>query len=673
MTENDPYLWLEEIDSDAALSWVRERNAITLAALETPNGLALRERFEQILNSDAKIPYVTERGGADRNGWWYNFWQDASHERGLWRRCTRASYIAGNPDWQIVLDLDALAKLEGENWVWAGSEILEPECRHALIILSKGGGDAHVIREFDLQMLEFVKDGFVLPEAKSGVSWIDRDTIYLNTDFGPGTLTKSGYARQVKRWKRGTLLEAAELVFEVPENDVWVYAVVERDAKFTREWIVRGKTFHTNELRVWVGNEFVKLEKPDDADADLFNEFLLIRPKTDWVIGETTYPQGALLAINFEAFLAGSRGFSILFAPTPRSSLVNFVRTKNTMVTVRLENVQTKLTSWRFENETWISRALPLAAGNVEVGAVNHFENDELFIFGEDFLTPSILALTDGETLQTLRQLPAMFDATGLKVQQLEATSKDGERIPYFVVHRDDIKLDGQNPTMLYAYGGFQISELPYYPAMAGSAWLERGGVYVLANIRGGGEFGPRWHQAALKHNRQIAFDDFIAVAENLIENGITSSAHLGIQGGSNGGLLVGAVMVQRPDLFGAVVCEVPLLDMKRFHLLLAGASWVDEYGNPDNPDDWAALEKYSPYQNLKPGKPFPKVLFTTSTRDDRVHPGHARKMMARMLEQGHDALYYENIEGGHGGAANNRQRALMRSLTYEFLWQNLT
>jgi prolyl oligopeptidase len=667
MTENDPYLWLEEVDSDAALSWVRERNAITLTQLETPGGLALRERLEKILNSDAKIPYV-----ADRNGWWYNFWQDASHERGLWRRCTRASYTTGNPNWQTVLDLDALATLEKENWVWAGAEILAPEYRHALIILSRGGGDAHVVREFDLQTLEFVNDGFVLAEAKTGVSWIDRDTIYVNTNFGPGTLTKSGYARQVKRWKRGTPLEAAELVFEIPEEHVWVYGAVEHNSKFTREWIVQGKTFHTNELRVRVGNEFVKLEKPDDADADLFNEFLLVRPKTDWTIGETTYPQGSLLAINFEAFLGGARDFKMLFTPTPRSSLLNFVRTKNTQVTVSLENVQTKLTSWRFENENWISRDLPLAAGNVEVGAVNHFENDELFVYGEDFLTPSILALTDGNNIQTLRQLPAMFDATGLKVQQLEAISSDGERIPYFVVHRENIKLDGQNPTMLYAYGGFQISELPYYPAMAGSAWLERGGVYVLANIRGGGEFGPRWHQAALKHNRQIAFDDFIAVAETLISNGITSSSHLGIQGGSNGGLLVGSVMVQRPDLFGVVVCEVPLLDMKRFHLLLAGASWVDEYGNPDDPEDWAALEKYSPYQNVKPGEPFPKVLFTTSTRDDRVHPGHARKMMARMLEQGHDVLYYENIEGGHGGAANNRQRALMRSLTYEFLWQNL-
>jgi prolyl oligopeptidase len=671
MIENDPYLWLEEIDSDAALAWVRERNAISLAQLETPNGLALRERFEKILNSDAKIPYV-----ADRNGWWYNFWQDANHERGLWRRCTRASYIAGNPEWQTVLDLDALAKLEAENWVWAGSEILEPECRHALIILSRGGGDAHVIREFDLQTLEFVKDGFVLPEAKTGASWIDRDTIYVGTDFGPGTLTKSGYARQFKRWKRGTPLEAAELVFEIPEDDVWVYGSVERDAKFTREWLLHGKTFHTNEMHVRVGNKFIKLEKPDDADASSFNEFLLIRPKTDWTIGETTYPQGALLAINFEAFLAGAREFSILFAPTSRSSLSYFVRTKNTLVTVALENVQSKLTSWRFENGTWISRDLPLAAGNVEVGAVNHFESDELFVYGEDFLTPSILALTDGSTdgndLQTLRQLPAVFDATGLKVQQLEAISSDGERIPYFVVHGSDIKLDGQNPTILNGYGGFQISELPFYSGFVGASWLERGGVYVLANIRGGGEFGPRWHQAALKHNRQIAFDDFISVAEALIASGITSSSHLGIQGGSNGGLLVGAVMVQRPDLFGAVVCEVPLLDMKRFHLLLAGASWVDEYGNPEDPDDWAALEKYSPYQNLKPGKPFPKVLFTTSTRDDRVHPGHARKMMARMLEQGHDALYFENIEGGHGGAANNRQRALMRSLTYEFFWQSL-
>jgi prolyl oligopeptidase len=667
MTENDPYLWLEEIDSDAALAWVRERNAISLAQLETPGGLKLRERFENILNSDAKIPYVSEMGN-----WWYNFWQDASQERGLWRRCTRASYIAGNPDWKTVLDLDALAELEGENWVWAGSEILAPEFRHALVKLSRGGGDAKVMREFDLSTLEFVPNGFVIPEAKTEVSWADKDTLLISTDFGPGSLTDSGYPRQSKRWKRGTNLEAAELILEVPKEHMIVatFAIVE--SEFTREWIQHDKTFHTNEMHLRVGENFVKLEKPDDANASSFNQHLLIRLRSDWTVGTTTYPQGALLATNLEAFLAGSREFTMLFTPTPRSSLSYFDITRNTLVTVALENVQTKLTAWRFENGQWLSKALPTVTGSMNLDAVNRFESDELFIYGEDFVTPSILALSDGTKVQTLRQLPAMFEATGLKVQQLEAISRDGERIPYFVVYRADIKLDGQNPTMLNGYGGFEVSELPYYPAMAGSAWLERGGVYVLANIRGGGEFGPRWHQAALKHNRQIAFDDFIAVAEDLIARGFTSSSHLGIQGGSNGGLLVGAVMVQRPDLFGAVVCEVPLLDMKRFHLLLAGASWVDEYGNPETPEDWAALEKYSPYQNVKPRKPFPKVLFTTSTRDDRVHPGHARKMMARMLEQGHDALYYENIEGGHGGAANNRQRALMRSLTYEFLWQNL-
>jgi prolyl oligopeptidase len=667
MVKNDPYLWLEDVDSDAALNWVRERNAIALAQLETPGGLKLRERFESILNSDAKIPYVSEMGG-----WWYNFWQDANHERGLWRRCTRASYIAGNPDWQTVLDLDALATLEGENWVWAGSEILAPEFRHALVKLSRGGGDAKVVREFDLNTLEFVKDGFVTPEAKTEVSWADKDTLLISTDFGPDSLTDSGYPRQSKRWKRGTKLEAAELILEIPKEHMIVstFAIVETE--FTREWIQHDKTFHTNEMHLRVGEKFVRLEKPDDASASSFNQHLLIRLRSDWKLGETTYPQGALLATNLEAFMAGAREFTMLFTPTPRSSLSYFDITRNTLVTVALENVQTKLTSWRFENGTWISHDLPLAAGNVEVGAVNLFENDDLFVYGEDFLTPSILALTDGENLQTLRQLPAVFDATGLKVQQLEAVSKDGERIPYFVVHHQDTKLDGQNPTILYGYGGFESSELPFYSGFVGAGWLERGGAYVLANIRGGGEFGPRWHQAALKHNRQIAFDDFIAVAESLIASGITSSSHLGIQGGSNGGLLVGSVMVQRPDLFGAVVCEVPLLDMKRFHLLFAGASWVDEYGNPEDPDDWAFISKYSPYQNVKSGKPFPKVLFTTSTRDDRVHPGHARKMMARMLEQGHDVLYYENVEGGHGGAANNRQRALMRSLTYEFLWQNL-
>ena len=394
-------------------------------------------------------------------------------------------------------------------------------------MLSRGGGDAHVNREFDLQTLEFVADGFVLPEAKTGVSWIDRETIYVNTDFGPDSLTDSGYPRQSKRWKRGTKLEAAELILEIPKEHMIIatFAIVE--ANFKREWIQHDKTFHTNEMHLRVGETFVKLEKPDDADASSFDEHLLIRLRSDWKIGETTYPQGALIVTNLEAFLVGARDFSILFAPTPRSSLVSFVRTKNTLVTVALENVQSKLTSWRFENGTWASRGLPLVAGNVEVGAVNHFESDELFAYGEDFLTPSILALTDGSDIQTLRQLPAMFDASGLKVQQLEAISSDGERIPYFLVHRADIKLDGQNPTMLNAYGGFQISELPYYPTMAGSAWLERGGVYVLANIRGGGEFGPRWHQAALKHNRQVAFNDFIAVAESLIASGITSSSRL--------------------------------------------------------------------------------------------------------------------------------------------------
>jgi prolyl oligopeptidase len=667
MTEIDPYLWLEEVDSEMALDWVRERNAISLVQLETPGGLKLRERFENILNSDAKIPYV-----ADRNGWWYNFWQDANHERGLWRRCTRASYIAGSPDWQMVLDLDALATLEGENWVWAGSEVLAPEFRHALVKLSRGGGDAKVVREFDLNTLEFVPNGFVIPEAKTEVSWADQNTLLISTDFGPDSLTDSGYPRQSKRWKRGTNLEAAELILEIPKEHMIVatFAIVE--AKFTREWIQHDKTFHTNEMHLRVGNEFVKLEKPDDADANSFNEHLLIRLRSDWTVSEITYPQGALIVMNLELFLAGARDFTMLFTPTPRSSLLSFDITRNTVVTVALENVQTKLTSWHFENGQWFSTVVSAVTGSMYLDAVNRFDSDELFIYGEDFVTPSVLVLTDGENVQTLRQLPAMFDATGLKVQQLEAISKDGERIPYFVVHREDIKLDGQNPTILNGYGGFEIAEIPYYPSLAGAGWLERGGVYVLANIRGGGEFGPRWHQAALKHNRQIAFDDFIAVAEDVIARGFTSSSHLGIQGGSNGGLLVGAVMVQRPDLFGAVVCEVPLLDMKRFHLLLAGASWVDEYGSPDDVEDWAALEKYSPYQNVKPGKPFPKVLFTTSTRDDRVHPGHARKMMARMLEQGHDALYYENIEGGHGGAANNRQRALMRSLTYEFFWQNL-
>jgi prolyl oligopeptidase len=531
------------------------------------------------------------------------------------------------------------------------------------------------VREFNLLKKQFVPDGFFLKEAKSDVSWRDRETLYVGTDFGAGSLTDSGYPRLVKEWKRGASLNEAKPVFEGKPEDVSVSAAVVHDHGLVYEFIHRGVTFFTSEQFVRRGDKWVKIEKPDDATAGTYAEYLILRLRTDWNVGGKKYDAGSLLACKFEDHLAGKRSYEVLFQPNPRKSLAGTAETKNYMILNELENVRHKLYVLQVKDGKWTRT--PFGAppfGTVGVSGVDPHESDAYFMTVADFLTPSSLfyGTVGEERAKILKSLPAFFKAEGLVISQHEATSRDGTKIPYFQVSRDSLKMDHSNPTLLYGYGGFEISMLPNYNAGMGSAWLERGNVYVLANIRGGGEFGPTWHEAARKANRQLAYDDFIAVAEELVARKVTAPKRLGIQGGSNGGLLMGAMLTQRPDLFGAVVCQVPLLDMRRFNRLLAGASWMAEYGNPEIPEEWAYIRKYSPYHNVSAEKKYPRVLFMTSTRDDRVHPGHARKMVARMKEHGHDVLYYENIEGGHGGAANNKQAAYMSALAYTFLIQEL-
>ncbi|MCA8977377.1 MAG: S9 family peptidase [Planctomycetes bacterium] len=670
--QQDPNLWLEEVGGDRALDWVRARNATSTAELAQSELFAeLQARTLAILDSTARIPFVVRRGEH-----LYNFWQDGDNPRGLWRRTSFAEYEKDAPAWDVVLDLDALGREENENWVWSGVTFLLPERERCLISLSRGGADAVVVREFDMATRRFVADGFALPEAKTMVSWRDRDSIFVATDFGAGTMTNSGYPRTARLWRRGTPLASAEPVAEGKPDDVYLSASHDQTSGFERDLVFRGITFYTNELFLLVDGKPRKIEKPDSATATLHREWLLIQLRDDWVIGDSGYPAGALLACRLDDFLDGSRVFDVLFEPTDRSSLAGFSPTRNHVLLNILDNVKNRIFVLTHDDAGWRRETLPGLPrfGTVSASAADADECDDYFLTINDYLTPTTLSygsIGKGPARQ-LKCQPAFFDADGLEVQQREAISKDGTQVPYFLVASKDIARDGSNPTLLYGYGGFEVSMTPGYGAVTGASWLERGGVFAVANIRGGGEFGPKWHQAALKQNRNRCYEDFAAVARDLIAQKITTPSHLGIQGGSNGGLLMGNMLTMYPELFGAIVCQVPLLDMLRYHKLLAGASWMGEYGDPDDPEEAKFLRRYSPYHCVAKDVKYPPVLFTTSTRDDRVHPGHARKMMARMMEQGHDVLYYENIEGGHGGAADNKQAAFMASLAYAFLWREL-
>ena len=673
----DPYLWLEDVGGDKALDWVRERNAQSRSAIESDPGFqSLQDDLLAILDSDAKIPYVYTQGS-----YVYNFWTDRNNQRGVWRRTTMDEYRKPEPAWETLIDVDALNAQEGENWVWHGASCLRPKVkgdpyRRCLVSLSRGGADADVTREFDLENKAWIKDGFFRPEAKGSLSWIDEDTVYVATDFGEGSMTTSGYARIVKEWKRGTPMAEARVVYEGQPTDMMVAAYHDSTPGFERDVVYRALAFYNNEMFLRrADGSLARIDVPNSAQAGVSRQWLTLELREPWTVNGVTYPQGALLAANFDDFMAGKRELSVVFAPDEHSSLAGFGHTRDHYFINVLEDVKNRIYLVTPGKDTWQRTPLPHLPqfGTVSISAVDDEESNDFFMTVNDYLTPTSLYLgtIGGPAPTLLKQLPAFFDASAFEVQQNFATSKDGTRVPYFMVSRKGMALDGSNPTLLYGYGGFEISLTPGYSPAAGRGWLAQGGVYVVANIRGGGEYGPRWHQAALKEKRLRAYEDFAAVAQDLIARKVTSPAHLGIQGGSNGGLLMGNMTVLYPELFGAVVCQVPLLDMKRYSKLLAGASWMAEYGDPDTAD-WEFIKTFSPYQNVKADVNYPPVLFTTSTRDDRVHPGHARKMMARMMEQGHDVTYYENIEGGHGGAADNRQRAHMQALAYTFLKQRL-
>jgi prolyl oligopeptidase len=662
---DDAYLWLEDITGDDALDWVRKHNDPTLAELGGDRFEQMRAEALEVLDTDARIPYVRRRGE-----FLYNFWRDAANPRGLWRRTTLESYRTESPDWDVVLDIDELANADDENWVWAGADVIEPDHTLALISLSRGGSDAAIVREFDMRTRSFIEGGFELPEAKTQISWEDENTVLLGTDFGEDSLTESGYPRLVKRWRREQPLADAETLFSGSATDVIVAASVDRTPGFERTILRRAVDFFNDEVYQLRGDELIRIDAPTDATVSIHRDWLLIELRTDWFAGIVEYRAGSLLAADYDEFLAGTAQLHVVFEPDEHTSLNHYAWTRDKLIVVTLADVASRVEV--FTPGSWQHSPVPGVPDNTNtvIVTVDHL-GDEIFLDSSGFDTPSrLLYGTAGGEVVEIKRAPSFFDAADLVVAQHFATSQDGTAIPYFVVgHRHN---QSPGPTLLGGYGGFEVSRTPGYDGVLGRLWLTRGGTYVLANIRGGGEYGPTWHTQAMREGRHLVTEDFAAVAEDLVSRGITTVDQLGAQGGSNGGLLMGVMLTQYPELFGALVCSVPLLDMRRFHLLLAGASWMAEYGDPDNPDDWEFISKYSPYQNISAERQYPPVLITTSTRDDRVHPGHARKMTAALEAAGHPVQYYENIEGGHAGAADNAQTAFRSALIFEFLWRTL-
>lgn len=665
-TADDPYLWLEDVTGEEALDWVRARNEPTKTEFCDAQFETMRAEALEVLDTDARIPYVRRRGE-----FLYDFWRDATNPRGLWRRTTLQSYRTDSPEWDVLIDVDELGRADNRNWVWAGAVVIEPELTRALISLSPGGSDAVVVREFDMVTREFVADGFELPEAKSQISWDDPDTVLVGTDFGPDSMTESGYPRILKRWRRGTPLTEAETIFEGERTDVSAGGSKDRTPGFERTFIGRSLDFWNRQRYELKGTELVPIDVPTDASSmSVHREWLLIELRSDWTVDDKTYQAGSLLVANYDDFLSGARELTVVFEPDEHTCLYHYAWTRDRLLIVSLADVASRVEI--VTPGTWQREPLPgLPESTNTVIAAADDTGDEFFLDSSGFTAPSrLLRGTGSDELESIKAAPSFFDAENISVEQHFVTSQDGTSVPYFVVRPTGTA--GPAPTLLYGYGGFETSNTPGYSGVLGRLWLARGGTYVLANIRGGGEYGPGWHTQAMREGRHKVAEDFVAVADDLVRRGITTVGQLGAQGGSNGGLLMGIMLTKYPEKFGALVCSVPLLDMKRYHLLLAGASWVAEYGDPDNPDDWAFISEYSPYQNISADRAYPPILMTTSTRDDRVHPGHARKMTAALEATGHRVWYYENIEGGHGGAADNEQLAFKAALSYSFLWRML-
>ncbi|MGH8124728.1 MAG: prolyl oligopeptidase family serine peptidase [Rhodanobacteraceae bacterium] len=667
--------WLVNVHGKRALAWVDKQNART-EATAFGSGVAfdhLRRQLLEVMDSEARIPYVRKMGK-----YYYNFWTDKNHPRGIWRRTTLASYETAHPDWKTVLDIDALGKAEGHTWVFKGAQCLKPAYRRCLLSLSPHGGDAVVVREFDIPGKTFVKGGFDLPESKTDVGWIDENHIYVGTDFGPGSMTQSSYPRIVKEWTRGTALTDAKTVYAGKPTDLAVDASHDSTPGFERDFVSIAKDFFHSGLFLRKDGKLVRVDVPSDASTDVHRQWLLVEPKSPWTVGGATYPAGSLLAIHFKAFMAGDRRFDVLFKPDAHTALSSFSWTRHHLILNTLKDVKSRLAVLTPRSDGhWARASLPGIPDNSQVSAfaVDPDHGDAYWLNVTGYLTPSTLELgTIGAgKAKVLKQEPAFFDASKFTVSQHFATSKDGTKIPYFEVAPSDMQLNGKNRVLEYGYGGFGISMLPHYSGSIGRAWLERGGVYVVANIRGGGEYGPTWHKAAMKANRPKAYQDFAAVAEDLIKRGVTSPAHLGAQGGSNGGLLMGNMLTEYPQLYGAIACNIPLLDMKRYIHFEAGASWIGEYGNPADPAQWAYIRKFSPYENVKQDMKYPPVLFYTTTSDDRVGPQQAREMAAKMQHMGYrNVWFYENREGGHGAGADARQSANMFAMDYSFLWDKL-
>ncbi|PQA88033.1 prolyl oligopeptidase family serine peptidase [Hyphococcus luteus] len=674
-TQDDPYQWLENIEGEKALDWVRAQNARSQEALEAdPRFAPMYEEALSVLTSKARLAL-----GSIHNGYVYNFWQDDEHVRGVWRRASVESYRAGAPEWETLVDVDALAEEEDRNWVWGGVDCLSPDYTHCMVELSDGGSDAAFWREFDSSDKAFVEGGFYIPEGKSSVAWLGPDTLLVGADTGEGSLTTSGYPRTVRRLARDAALDEAPVLYEGEETDVAVAAAVEQDNGGAHVFVVRSPSFFESEYYYARSEDdalgdLEKLPLPMNADFEgVLGGRAIFLLREEWTYDGETYESGAVIAYG----LAGAEAQTVM-TPAANQSVEDVEIGKSGLVISYLEDVSGKAARFTPRKKGgWKRKEIGLPDnGVIEIISAGGGTDDAMLSF-ESLTRPEALYYAPARgKLKKIAETPAFYDATGVVVEQRFATSADGTKVPYFIMGLDSVLKQGNAPTVQYGYGGFLIPILPVYyedparpqhGALAGLMWVKRGGVLVLSNIRGGGEYGPKWHQAALKENRQRAFDDFIAISEDLIETGVTSPEKLGAIGRSNGGLLMGAMLTQRPDLYAAIDCGVPLFDMKRYNKLLAGASWMGEYGDPDIPEEWAYISKYSPYQNLKAGEPYPKVLFYTSTKDDRVHPGHARKAAAKMDGLGYDFFYYENIEGGHGGTANQDQLAYRTALEYAY------